>query len=33
VAVRWYRPGGALSAQQVADQYLAILLDGIAAKE
>lgn len=33
VAVRWYRPGGALSAQEVADQYLAILLDGIAAKE
>lgn len=33
VAVRWYRPGGTLSAQAVADQYLAILLDGIAAKE
>ncbi len=31
VAVRWYRPGGELSAQQVADQYLSILLDGIAA--
>ena len=31
VAVRWYRPGGSLSAQAVADQYLAILLDGIAA--
>jgi AcrR family transcriptional regulator len=30
VAVRWYRPGGALTAQSVADQYLAILLDGIA---
>lgn len=30
VAVRWYRPGGALSAVEVADQYLAILLDGIA---
>lgn len=30
VAVRWYRPGGSLSAQQVADQYLTILLDGIA---
>ena len=30
VAVRWYRPGGALSAAEVADQYLAILLDGIA---
>ena len=32
VAVRWYRPGGALSAEKVADQYLTILLDGIAAK-
>ncbi len=31
VAVRWYRPGGALSADEVADQYLTILLDGIAA--
>lgn len=31
VAVRWYRPGGALSPRAVADQYLAILLDGIAA--
>ena len=30
VAVRWYRPGGELSHQVVADQYLAILLDGIA---
>jgi AcrR family transcriptional regulator len=30
VAVTWYRPGGALSADQVADQYLAILLEGIA---
>ncbi|GAB2809574.1 TetR/AcrR family transcriptional regulator [Lentzea nigeriaca] len=30
VAVRWYRPGGGLSADAVADQYLAILLDGIA---
>jgi AcrR family transcriptional regulator len=29
VAVRWYRPGGPLSASQVADQYLAILFDGI----
>lgn len=33
VAVSWYRPGGALSATDVADQYLAILLDGIAARE
>ena len=30
VAVRWYRPGGGLTADTVADQYLAILLDGIA---
>ena len=30
VAVRWYRPGGDLSAQQVADQYLSILFNGIA---
>lgn len=29
VAVNWYRPGGALSADQVADQYLTILLEGI----
>jgi TetR/AcrR family transcriptional regulator, cholesterol catabolism regulator len=29
VAVRWYRPGGELDAHQVADQYLAILFDGI----
>jgi AcrR family transcriptional regulator len=32
VAVRWYRPGGALSASAVAEQYLAILLDGIAGR-
>jgi TetR/AcrR family transcriptional regulator, cholesterol catabolism regulator len=32
VAVRWYRPGGALSARAVADQYLAILFDGIASR-
>lgn len=30
VAVRWYRPDGGLSPDAVADQYLAILLDGIA---
>jgi AcrR family transcriptional regulator len=30
VAVRWYAPGGALSAADVADQYLGILFDGIA---
>jgi AcrR family transcriptional regulator len=29
VAVNWYRPGGALSARQVADQYLSILFDGL----
>ena len=32
VAVRWYRPGGDLSADEVAEQYLTILLDGIAAR-
>jgi AcrR family transcriptional regulator len=32
VAVRWYRPGGGLSAQAVAEQYLGILLDGIATR-
>jgi len=30
VAVRWYRPGGGLSHEAIADQYLTILLDGIA---
>jgi hypothetical protein len=30
VAVRWYNPEGALTAQDVAKQYLGILLDGIA---
>ena len=30
VAVRWYRPGGELSPEHVADQYLTILLEGIA---
>src|SRR4051794_16249236 len=29
VAVRWYRPGGELTPEQVADQYLHILLEGI----
>jgi AcrR family transcriptional regulator len=28
VAVRWYRPGGGLSPERVADQYLSILLEG-----
>jgi len=30
VAVRWYRPGGTLSPSDIADQYLKILLQGIA---
>src|SRR3954467_13628546 len=30
VAVNWFRPGGTLSATQVADQYVTILLEGIA---
>lgn len=30
VAVSWYRPGGELSADEVATQYLSILLEGIA---
>jgi TetR/AcrR family transcriptional regulator, cholesterol catabolism regulator len=30
VAVRWYRPDGSLSPDAIADQYLTILLDGIA---
>lgn len=30
VAVRWYRPGGDLTPTDVADQYLRILLEGIA---
>ncbi|MFD4367374.1 TetR/AcrR family transcriptional regulator [Rhodococcus sp. NPDC058521] len=29
VAVRWYRPGGSLTADAVAKQYLAIVLDGL----
>ena len=29
VAVRWYRPGGAKTVEQIADQYLSIVLDGI----
>ena len=33
VAVRWYRPGGELTHEQIADQYLAILLDGISSQE
>ncbi len=30
VAVTWYRPGGTLSADEVASQYLSILFEGIA---
>ncbi|MGN6161892.1 MAG: TetR/AcrR family transcriptional regulator [Marmoricola sp.] len=33
VAVTWYRPGGALAVTDVADQYLSILLQGIATKK
>ena len=33
VAVRWYSPGGDVAAQTVADQYLAILLDGISLRK
>jgi len=29
VAVRWYRPGGPMTIETVADQYLIILLEGI----
>lgn len=31
VAVRWYRPGGTFTADEVAQQYLHIVLDGIVA--
>ena len=31
VSVRWYQPGGPLTAEQVGKQYLAIVLGGIAA--
>jgi len=33
VAVRWYRPGRDHAVSEVADQYLAILFDGITSKE
>lgn len=29
VAVRWYRPGGAMSVDDIAGQYLSVVLDGI----
>lgn len=32
VSVRWYQPGGPLTAEQVGRQYLAIVLDGITAQ-
>ncbi|MDV6014164.1 TetR/AcrR family transcriptional regulator [Haloechinothrix sp. LS1_15] len=32
VAVHWYKPGGSLTAEDVADEYLGILLDGIATR-
>ncbi|HSV41335.1 MAG TPA: TetR/AcrR family transcriptional regulator [Nocardioidaceae bacterium] len=32
VAVRWYRPGGSMTIETVADQYLAILLEGISSR-
>ena len=33
VAVRWYRPGREHTVHEVADQYLAILFDGITTKD
>ncbi|MBJ8340309.1 TetR family transcriptional regulator [Antrihabitans sp. YC3-6] len=30
VAVRWYRPGGSFTAETIAKQYLAVVLDGLA---
>ena len=33
VAVRWYRPGGPLTAEAVAKQYLSIVLDGLASPD
>ncbi|MFT4126581.1 MAG: TetR/AcrR family transcriptional regulator [Gordonia sp. (in: high G+C Gram-positive bacteria)] len=33
VAVRWYRPGGSLGADEIASQYLSIVLDGILPRE
>jgi TetR/AcrR family transcriptional regulator, cholesterol catabolism regulator len=31
VSVRWYRPGGRLTSDQLADQYLSLMLDGMRA--
>jgi len=33
VSVRWYQPGGPLTAEQVGRQYLAIVLGGITREE
>ncbi|WP_345352795.1 TetR/AcrR family transcriptional regulator [Rhodococcus olei] len=33
VAVRWYRPGGPMTAETVAKQYLAIVLDGLSSPQ
>ena len=33
VSVRWYQPGGSLTAEQVGQQYLSIVLGGISAGE
>ncbi|MEE2031497.1 TetR/AcrR family transcriptional regulator [Rhodococcus chondri] len=33
VAVRWYRPGGTITAEHVAQQYLSIVLDGLSSPE
>ena len=33
VSVRWYQPGGPLTAEQVGRQYLAIVLDGLATEK
>ena len=30
VSVRWYQPGGRLTTEQLADEYLRLLFDGIA---
>lgn len=32
VSVHWYRPGGSLPVESVAEQYLSIVLDGMAAR-
>lgn len=33
VAVRWYRPGGRLTAEAVSEQYLAMILEGFQTRE